>query len=141
PGQHWDVALLKMTNGIPSVVDLHNYAAHYYSTPPDANHVTPFFTNIDDAVVYASGSHYYLIIEAGGLGDVYEIDGTAGSFSNPRAAHPDGVMTTPTMSVNASTSPSFTIPKPHATLDLTGVAITDPLLARFAVSNRNGPIC
>src|SRR5436190_17721404 len=72
---HWDMALVKMDNAAPSVVDLHNYIEKYYSATPDANHVTPPNINLDDAVVYKQGSHYYLIVDAGGLGDVYEIQG------------------------------------------------------------------
>ena len=73
----WDIAIYRVDgNGVPTKVDINQYVRSYYSSAPDANHVVPqAFINIDDAVIVKFGTKYYLIIEAGGLGDVYEFRG------------------------------------------------------------------
>ena len=80
----WDMLIFRVdSNLVPQLVDAGGYFSHYYAAAPDSNHVVPqSFINIDDGVVVKFGTKYYVIIEAGGLGDVYEWRGADSVSAN-----------------------------------------------------------
>lgn len=71
-----DLALMKVDGGTPHRLDTKEFVNKYYYRAP-AGHASPIITWMESegVAIIESGSKTYLMIGAGSLGDVYEIEG------------------------------------------------------------------
>lgn len=74
-----DMRLLRITNGEPALVPDGGFFRRYYAVPP-AGYADPgTYTALHSMRLLEQGSKTYLMYSARGLGDVYELDRTAGN--------------------------------------------------------------
>ncbi len=72
-----ELHLYKLVNGTPQLVDTHSYfRRHYYRAPEGygyANARSPSYLGVRDLFIVPQNGLTYLMYNAGGLGDVYEL--------------------------------------------------------------------
>jgi hypothetical protein len=82
----WDLGLLRVDAGVPSVLDIGDYFNGRYKQE---------YINIDDGLVVSSGGKLYLVVMAGGIGDVYALDVSGAPALPPPVVVPPPVVTPP----------------------------------------------
>ena len=71
-GSDYNARLFRLVNDVPQEIDLKSFIKDYYFSPLPG-HAIPFNTIPRDLVIHKSGGKEYLMVTAGGLADVYEL--------------------------------------------------------------------
>lgn len=105
PNLTYDLMLYKVNGGVPTFVNTDGFFGKYYHRAPDSTYTSqgvynPSYFEAGGVQVVEQGNKTYLLYSAGGLGDVYEIEGgesislqqLAGPYgtANPNSTTTDG---------------------------------------------------
>jgi hypothetical protein len=105
PNLTYDLMLFKVNGGVPTFINTDGFFGKYYHRAPDATYTAqaafnPSYFEAAGVQIVAQGNKTYLMYSAGGLGDVFEIEGgesislqqLAGPYgtTNPNSTTTDG---------------------------------------------------